>query len=518
MTGVPGVPAGTGGTGGDAVFVDGRTLTFEGVAAVARNGAKVRVADEVAPRLDRERAVVDDVVERRVPAYGVTTGLGARATYALPREELAAFSIRTVRGRANAVGPPLPTEVVRAAMLARLNGIAAGGSGTQPAVPSLLARMLNAGVHPIVPETGSIGSSDLCLSAHIGLVVAGEGHAQFGGERLDGGEALHRAGLTPVELGPKDGLVLCNASPFAAGQGALVTHDATILLTSAQAVAALTFEGFRANIGPLDPRVQRARPAPGQETAARGLLALLSGGDLAGNARRVQDPLSLRCVAQIHGALRAALDFAAAAVEPELNGSGDNPLVLADTGEIRSTGNFHTPALALAFDTLALALVQTAAASAARIQRLLTSGLSGLPENLSPYGLERSGFAPLAKTAQALVVEIRSLSAPVSTDPQYGAGMVEDDSTNAALGARRLSRILALLGRVLAVEAVAAAQAVDLAAPRVLGHGPALLHRAIREAVPGLDDDRPLGSDVELVAGEVLGAPGIQHALATMST
>ncbi|MFC5746848.1 HAL/PAL/TAL family ammonia-lyase [Actinomadura rugatobispora] len=501
------------------MIVDGRTLTCEDVAAVARGGARVALAPDVPARLERDRAVVDGAVDRQVPAYGVTTGLGSRSTYALPREELAEFSVRTVRGRANAVGAPLPAGVVRAAVLARVNGVAGGGSGVQPAVARLLVDLLNAGVTPVVPEVGSIGSADLCQSAHIGLVVIGEGLAELDGEVLDGAEALRRAGLAPARLGPKDGLVLCGASPVAAGHGALVVHDAAAALTFAQAVTALTFEGFRANVGVLDPRVQAARPAPGQAAAAQELLALLDGGDLAGRARRVQDPVSLRCAAQVHGSVHAALDFARAALEPELNGSGDNPLVVAD--EILSTGNFHTPALALAFDTLALALTQLAAVSAARMQRLLTPSLSGLPANLSPHGPERSGLAPLAKTAQALVTEIRALSAPVSTDPRYGAEMVEDDSTNASLGARRLDRVLGLLERLIAVEAVAAAQAVDLVrdgeSPGVLGRGPAFLHAAIRRAVPRLDDDRPSGGDVERVAAEILGDPEVRRTLAEMS-
>jgi histidine ammonia-lyase len=487
------------------VVVDGRTLTAAGVAAVARDGARVALADEVLPRLLRDRAIVEDIVDRQVPAYGVTTGLGSRSSYALPREELALFSARTVRGRANAVGDPLPVPVVRAALLARLSGIAGGGSGVSPPVAQLLAGMLNAGVHPVIPEVGSLGSSDLCQMAHAGLVVMGEGRAELAGEILDGAQALRRAGLAPAQLGAKDGLVLCGASPLAAGHGALVLHQAAAVLSAAQAVTALTFEGFRANVSPLDPRVSGLRPAPGQSRAAAELLALLAGGEL--KARRVQDPISLRCAAQVHGSLHAALDFATAALEPELNGCGDNPVVLADTGEVLSSGNFHTPALALAFDTLALALTQTAAVSAERLQRLLNPAVSGLPANLSPYGPERSGFAPLAKTAQALVAEIRFLSAPVCTDPRYGADSVEDDSTNAALGARRLTVMLGRLTRLLAAEALAAAQAVDLAAPAALGTGTALLYRAIREVVPPLDDDRPCGADVERVSREVLG-PG----------
>ncbi|MCX4702836.1 MULTISPECIES: histidine ammonia-lyase [Streptomyces] len=497
------------------VVVDGRTLSYAEVVAVAHHDAQVVLADEVLPRLERDRAVVDDIVDRQVPTYGLTTGLGTRSSYALPRDELDAFSVRTVRGRANAVGAPLPVPVVRAALLARVNGIAGGGSGVRPTIPRLLVAMLNARVHPVIPEVGSIGASDLCQMAHVGLVVIGEGSAEFAGEVLDGTAALRRAGLAPAELGPRDGHVLCSASPLAAGQGALALHEAAAVLTLAQAVTALTYEGFRANTSPLDPRVLDLRPSPGQSRAAGELLALLDGGELGDprHARRVQDPVSLRCSAQVHGALHAALDFADDALHPELNGCGDNPVVLADTGEILSSGNFHTPALALAFDTLALALTQTAAISAERMRRLLDPAVSGLPANLSPYGPERSGFAPLAKTAQALVAEIRMLSAPVSTDPRHGADAVEDDSTNAALGARRLTAMLTRLRQLLAVEAVVAAQAVDLAEPSALGRGPRLLHHAIRAIVPRLDDDRPCGVDVEVVNRDILGSDDVRSAL-----
>ncbi|AZQ39786.1 phenylalanine and histidine ammonia-lyase [Streptomyces cyaneochromogenes] len=501
------------------VVVDGRTLSYDDVVAVAHHGAEVVLADDVLPRLARDRAVVDDVVDRQVPTYGLTTGLGTRSSYALPRAELEEFSVRTVRGRANAVGDPLPVPLVRAALLARVNGIAGGGSGARAEIPRLLVDMLNARVHPVIPEVGSIGASDLCQMAHVGLVVIGEGSAEFAGEVLDGGTALRRAGLAPAVLGPKDGHVLCSASPLAAGQGALALHEAAAVLTLAQAVTALTYEGFRANTSPLDPRVLDLRPAPGQSRAAAELLGFLDGGELGDPryARRVQDPVSLRCAAQVHGALHAALGFADAALRPELNGCGDNPVVLPDTGEILSSGNFHTPALALAFDTLALALTQTASLSAERMRRLLAPAVSGLPANLSPYGPERSGFAPLAKTAQALVAEIRMLSAPVCTDPRHGADAVEDDSTNAALGARRLATVLVRLRQLLAVEAVVAAQAVDLAAPSALGRGPRFLHRVIREIVPRLDDDRPCGVDVEAVDRDILGSDDVRSALRTLA-
>lgn len=497
------------------VVVDGRTLSYGDVVAVAHHGAQVALADGVLPRLMGERTLVDDVVDRQVPAYGLTTGLGARSSYALPRAELDAFSVRTVRGRANAVGDPLPTPVVRAALLARVNGLAGGGSGVRPQIVRLLVDLLNARVHPVIPEVGSIGASDLCQMAHVGLVVIGEGSAERDGELLDGATALRRAGLTPARLGPKDGHVLCSASPLAAGTGALALHEAGAVLALAQAVTALTYEGFRANTSPLDPRVLALRPAPGQSRAASELLALLDGGELGDprNARRVQDPVSLRCAAQVHGGGYAALEFADAALMPELNGCGDNPVVLPGTGEILSSGNFHTPGLALAYDTLALALTQTAAISAERTRRLLDPAVSGLSANLSPYGPERSGFAPLVKTAQALVAEIRFLAGPVCIDPRQGADAVEDDSTNAAFGARRLTVLLGRLRQLLAVEAVVAAQAVDLAAPAALGRGPEFLHRAIRKLVPTLTDDRPHGVDVETVSRDILGSDDVRSTL-----
>ncbi len=437
--------------------------------------------------------------------YGLTTGLGARVGDPLPPAAAREQSARIIRGRATAVGEPLPAEAVRAAMLVRLNGICAGGAGASPAVADTLAAMLNAGVHPIVPRTGSIGAGDLCLLAHVGLVLLGEGEAEFHGERLAGADALRRGGIAVPELGPGDGLAICNASAFAAGVAALALEACERLLDAGEIAAALSMEGFRASVWPIDADVAGAHPAPGQEWEAAGLRELLQGGSLfeSGAARRLQDPLSFRCTSHVHGALRWALDLLAAAVIAELNGSGDNPLVLR-TGAVVSTGNFHTPALALALDATAIALAQTAAQAAERPARLATARLSDLPPNLSSDGNGRSGVAPLLKTAQALAVEIRHLAAPFAIDPRFGADGVEDDSTNAAAAALRLDAQSRLLARLIALELVCAAQAVDLAAPDRLGHGTAAAQACVREVVVPLADDRPLGADVERVSQELV--------------
>jgi histidine ammonia-lyase len=528
------------------VVATGSDLSLADVVDVARRWVPVALGSGVGARLAAERAVVLAAVAAGEPVYGLTTGLGPRSTHRLSDADVAEFSARTVRGRATAVGPPLAVEVVRAALLARINAMAHGGSGVQPAIVDLLVGMLNQGVHPHVPGTGSIGASDLCQLAHVGLVVMGEGTASLGTRSGAGGEVLAWAGLAPIVLGPKDGLALCSANSISAGSAALAVADAEDLYLLAHAVAAASFEGFRANTSPLDPRVHQARPAPGQSESAALLRGLLAGGLLMAPspvsaaasqpsatqpvasspvpaaasgpaatgpvvARRLQDPISFRAVAQVHGALRAALGFVGPALDAEFNGSADNPLVLLGgsgseegPGELISNGNFHTPALALALDTLALALTQTGALSVARVQRLLSARMSGLPANLAPEGPGRSGFAAVIKTGQALLAEIRHLANPTSIDPRSGADDVEDDSTNAPLGARRVSAIVERLRLVLAVEALVATQAIELAAPAGVGLGAAMVASAVRSRVAALDDDRPCGPDIETVAELVL--------------
>jgi histidine ammonia-lyase len=290
----------------------GHDLTPETVAQVARRDRAVALAPAALERMAAARAVVERHLEQDRPVYGLTTGLGARVTHRLPREVLSEFSRLTILGRSNAVGPRLPRDVVRALMLVRLNGLLAGGAGAAPAVAEAIAALLARGLTPVMPSIGSIGAGDLCVLAHLGLALIGEGEIEVEGRARPAAEALADAGLAPLTLGPKDGL------------GAAYE--------TAQIAAALSMEGFRANLSPLDPRAAAARPAPGQAEAAAGLRRLLAGGALteAGAARRLQDPISLRCVSQVHGSLKAALAFAGQALGPELNGAADNPLVLIE--------------------------------------------------------------------------------------------------------------------------------------------------------------------------------------------
>jgi histidine ammonia-lyase len=485
----------------------GRGLTVEAIVGVARQGIPVALHSDAIARIESGRAVVERYLEEGREAYGLTTGLGARVGIRVSEADLGAVSLQTIRGRANAVGPRLPADVVRAAMLIRANGIAAGGSGARSAVAEALVALLNARVEPVVPGIGSTGAGDLCVLAHIGLALIGEGKAQLDGIVHPASEALERAGLDPLELAPKDGLALINATAASAACAALALQDARETLEEAQIAAALSFEGFRANLTPIDERVAAARPAPGQISAAAGLRALLAGGALTrpGAARRLQDPLSFRCVSQVHGSLVAALDLLAAALEPELNGAGDNPLVLVESEEMEkaelvSTGNFHTPALALAADAVALGLAQVGNLAAARSARLLSEPLTGLRANLADPESSGAGLAPLLKVADALAAELVHAAAPTCL-ARTGTDAVEDDSTGSLLGAQRLTTMLERLRLLVALQLVVAARAVELAQPEPLGHGTSAAFEVVRELAEPLGADRPLGRDVERIAG-----------------
>jgi histidine ammonia-lyase len=494
-----------------SVPITGRDLAPETLAAVARDGAAVRIDSEARERIRAAAATVARAAESGQPVYGVTTGLGNRVVEVVDGAQAAEFSLRTLRGRAMSVGEPLSRELTRAAMLVRLNGLCAGGAGAGEPVADGLAALLNAGVHPSIPRSGSVGASDLCLMAHVGLGLIGEGEAEVDGERIPADQALAAAALAPVVLGAKDGLAICSSSAVSVGAATLALVDAQAWLRAAQVAAALSMEGFRANLTPLDPRVVDARPAPGQRWAAEGLRALLAGGSLTepGAARRLQDPLSFRCASQVHGSLRFALELLGQALEPELAGAADNPLVLSVDDEIVSNGNFHVPALAMALDAVAIAIAQVASIVTERQARLKVTRLSGLAQNLvgsGPMHPSRSGLAPLTKTAQSLTLEIRHRAAPLAVHPTVGADGVEDDSTGAAQGALRLAEQLERLRLLIAVELLVAAQAIDLAAPERLGVGTGAAHRCVRETVAELDDDRALGPDVERLAAAALGS------------
>ncbi len=475
--------------------------TIDDVVAVARDRAPVTLAPSVAPTLAAARAVVLRLAQRDEPIYGVNSALGANVGARIDAADLEPFQSAAIRARAVGVGPAYDTASVRAMLVARVSSLAVGGAGISPIVVDALVALLNAGVHPRVPRYGSIGVADLPQLSHLALPLIGEGDAEVGGTMMPGARALAHAGILPVVLGPKDALALVSANSATVGRAALVLHDAFALLDAWNAAVSLSYEGFRANVSPLDPRVVRARPAPGQVDVADRLRELLAGSRLfePGTARRVQDPLSLRCVPQVHGALWWMLGEARAQVELELNHAGESPLVLVGDGEMLSTSNFHVPALALAFDACAIAFAQASALAVERCVKFMSPAMTGLPLQLTRYGPGESGFATVQKTLTALYNEIRLRANPGSLDFLPVSERVEDHAPMTLGGVEKLAEIVDRARYLVAIECMIAAQAVDLRGlePDALGIGARAVYRRTRAEVPALDHDRSLGADID---------------------
>jgi histidine ammonia-lyase len=477
------------------LVLTGAGVSIEDVDAVARAGCKVEVTPTVIERLVKARQVLDQAAASGQQIYGLNTGLGANLGTQVS-SDAGAFQRQLLDGRSGAVGEALPVETVRTAMFARIAMLVAGGSGLSPHVFVALVDALNAGVHPVMPSLGSIGAGDLVLMAAIGRVLAGEGEADYQGRRMPSAKALMMARLAPVSLAPKDGLSLINASAVSTGSGALALIDALSAFAQQQQAGALTMEGIGANRTILDPRLHLARPAACQQLAAKGLRELLARNDEPAPTT-LQDPLSIRCMPSIHGALIQAIDHARLAVEIELNAAADNPLVLGEDGLVLSTGNFHTASLALAFETLGLAIAQAAAACAARFIQLAGSGRNGLPKYLSPVGGASAGFVPLQKTVAAILIAIRHKANPVMLDFLAVSEGVEDHATQTPLAVSKCADMIALWRRLIALELMAAAQAVDLRDGLTLAPATGVIHAAVRTHVARLNEDRPLGIDAE---------------------
>ncbi|MBA8876443.1 HAL/PAL/TAL family ammonia-lyase [Phyllobacterium myrsinacearum] len=479
----------------NVLVLTGSGVTIADIAAIARKDFTVTATPDVSARLTSARAVLDAAAASGQQIYGLNTGLGANLKTAVV-DEAGQFQQQLVRGRGVGVGTSLLRDETRAVMAARLSMLAVGGSGISPEVFADLLALINHKVHPLVPSIGSIGAGDLVLLSAIAQTLIGEGQAEYDGAVLTSAEALSQAGLRPSLLGPKDGLSLLNASAVSAGKGALALTDATVLLEYQRQAAALGFEGLGGNPLILAPAIQQARPAAGQAEEAGKLLDYLEGSSLHEARVAIQDPLSLRCVASIHGALAHALATTVKAVEIELNAAADNPLVLVDENRVLSTGNFHTPSLALAFETLGLAIAQTALASAARFIQLTGSSRNGLPRYLSSAGGASAGFVPLQKTVAALVGAIRHKANPVLLDFLPVSEGVEDHATQTLLAVAKCADMLDLWRHLVACEMLAAAQAVDLRAGHRCGRGTQETHDLVRSVAEPLTEDRPLGHDV----------------------
>ena len=486
------------------VVLDGSSLTLAQLARIAA-APDTRVSLDPAglERVRRARDRILAALDRGERVYGLTTGLGSRATQTLSGPEAARFSLKTLRGRAHAVGDPLTTTQVRAAMAVRLNTLLKGASGADFSVVTLLRECLNRGITPVVGSIGSIGAGDLCQGATLGLALCGEGRmTDAGGRTTDAGTVLSDAGLSPLSPGPRDGLALANHSGFSAASMALAVHDAGCLLGAMQAAAAMTMEAFAANTTVLDAVLDDLHPQPGQARAAGGLRRLLAGSRILdpGNARQLQDPLSIRTLPQVHGTAFAALEFAEAAVSPEINSTSDNPVVDLPGDRVISCGAFHTPLLTVGAQALSQALMQSAQAQLARMSRLLSERSSGLPQYLAASGHDSNGFAPLMKVAESVVAELGHAAMPVPVWPSVNADGVEDIQSNAPVAIKGLQTVVGLGRKLCAMEMMIADRARALRGePTSAPMLEKLRDRIGLEAMPPADDG-PLGELIDNLA------------------
>jgi histidine ammonia-lyase len=482
------------------VALDGNSLSIEQTVAVARDGARASIAAGAVERMLASRAVVERMAASGEAVYAVNTGVGRLADVRIAPEQLEQLQRNVVRSHACGVGPLLERAEVRAIMLIRANVLAKGHSGIRPVVAELLCELLNRGVTPLVPSRGSVGASgDLAPLAHIALVLTGEGEAEYGGERLAGGEALRRAGLEPLTLQLKEGISLVNGTQAMLALGCLELDAAAILADSADVVCAMAVDAQRGTPRAFHEAIQRARPHPGQAASAARLVRLLEGSEIRAShlgCGRVQDAYSLRCAPQVHGAVRDTIAEARRVFSVELNSATDNPLVFGD--EILSGGNFHGEPLAFALDYLAIALTALAGISERRIDRLVNPALNeGLPPFLARHpGLE-SGLMMAQVTAAALVAENRVLATPASTGSITTSGNREDFVSMGMTAALKLREVVRNTRLVLAIEALTAARALDFLRP--LKTSPAL--ETLRGILPVIEGDQPLTAAIETTAG-----------------
>jgi histidine ammonia-lyase len=497
-----------------SLIITGHQLTIAAVAQVALGRIAVAAHPDVRARISRARCTVEHWSAQTVPIYGLNTGLGALKDIFIAPEEVGQFQRNILLSHAVGVGQAYPEPVVRAMLLVRLNGMAQGGSGVQLAVFDTLLAMLNAGIHPVVHADGSIGMGDMSPMAELALPLIGLGQVIYQGQRLSAAEAFERAGLAPIALGPKDALGIINVNAPSFGLGALVLGEVWQLLDCADIAAALSLEGFQGNTSALDPRTHAARPLTGQARAAAHQRALLRGSSLWHRpGRAVQDPLSYRCSSHVHGAVADALAFAQEILEVELNAAADTPLVLPDTDEMLVTGNFNVTGIALAFDMLAIALGQVAGSATNRMLRLMSPHLTGLPPQLIANAGLQIGFGMLQKTISALYAKVQQNAAPTSLTFTPVANGIEDHATNLPLGIGRVAQSVEACWRILAIELLAAAQAVDLHGNLALGAGTCAAYTLLRSVAPMLTADRSLPPDIDAIVG-LLSSGALQAAVA----
>ena len=499
-------------SGGAAYGLTGWPPSVWEVEDVARRARPVRLEKQALENVERARAALGDCLRGGAAIYGVNTGFGSLSRQRLGDDQLTAVQHNLIRSHAAGMGDPLPEAVVRAMLFLLACSLSRGNSGVRAEVVELIVGMLNAGVTPIVPETGSVGASgDLAPLAHCALVMLGEGEASLEGVRMGGGEALRKAGLSAIALGPKEGLALVNGTHLMAGRGALSVCEARRLMDAALVAAAMSIDGARATDRTLDPRLHAARNQPGQRRVADRLRALLRNSAIVNVHKvddpRVQDPYSFRCTPQVVGAAWDMIEHAVEVISNELGAVTDNPLVFAadeeyERADVISGGNFHGMPVALALDALSMSLAHVAGMSERRVYYLLAAADPENPTNphLSRHPGVESGLMMMQYTAAACCNELIGLANPASVANIPTCAGMEDYNSFGPRSAAKAERAVELARRVVAIELVCAAEAIEYQRPLRSGTGVERAHRLIRELVAPFDADRPTGAEAEKVA------------------
>ncbi|MFK2826682.1 histidine ammonia-lyase [Bacillus sp. B190/17] len=477
----------------EKVLVGSKPLTLEDVVLVARNKHVVDIAEEQKEKVNRSREYVEKLLAEKKVVYGLTTGFGKFSDTYIPNEQAKDLQVNLIRSHACGVGEPFSEDVVRAIILLRVNALLFGHSGIRLKVVETMVEMLNKGVTPVIPQQGSLGASgDLAPLSHLALVIMGEGEAYFNGEKMDGGKAMSLAGVAPVSLEAKEGLALINGTQVMTAVGTLACWDALNLANWVDFTSALTTEVLRGVRDAFDPATHRIRPHAGQQLVAENIAKLTKGSKLMTNQAeiRVQDAYALRCVPQVHGASRDALQHIHDKIEIEINSVTDNPLIFVEEDKVISGGNFHGQPMALVMDYLSIAAAELANISERRIERLVNPQLNDqLPAFLTQAGGMNSGLMIAQYAAASLVSENKSLAHPASVDSIPSSANQEDHVSMGTIGARKAAKIVQNAYQVAAIELFSAARAAEYKGPENLGEGTKWAYSFCRKHVPHIEED-----------------------------
>ncbi|SKC84846.1 HAL/PAL/TAL family ammonia-lyase [Maledivibacter halophilus] len=484
---------------GKTVILNGKDLTLEDFIAVVRDREKVEISKESMELLKRARKVVFEMAEEGVPVYGLNRGVGWNKDKTVFKDFFQQYNKNLIYAHCVAVGPEMNEEDVRAVMLARLNTFLVGCAGIQPELALMYKEFLNHGIHPVIPERGSVGEADIANLSHVGLAMIGEGEVLYNGMRMSAKEAINKVGLEPAVLGPKDGLAIVSSNALAAGPGALAIKEISDIIDIANIIYSMSLEGLKGNVAPIGEKINKMRRFEGQNYCAEKIRSYLKGSYLwdPATTRPLQDPLSYRCASAVHGAVKDSLEYTCENLMIHLNTTEDNPCLLVDERKMITSCNFEPTTWVLGFEMLGSGLNHLSKMSCHRTIKLADPAFTGLSRFLTPAEGDTIAYGTIQKSFTSLATEINHLSNPATADFFPVAGNIEDHANNSPFVVRKTRQIVDNLRYILGIEMLHAVQAIDLRKGIKLGNGTKAIYDVVREIIPFLDKDRNLTLDIK---------------------